>query len=143
MLAQLFNSNVHVSLAFGFVFCFLFFHDYYITKIGFDGTNDNNLEASRAVSFLWGAGIQPGLAYTQYVIATQSNPTQLVAYGKVHAFWWTTFGILFVMRIPNVTSNLIAMFTPIFTITYGLIYGYYSFIDVVDATTPTTKKKSI
>ena len=46
------------------------------------------------------------------------------------------------MRIPNVTSNLIAMFTPIFTITYGLIYGYYSFIDV-DATTTTTKKKSI
>ena len=31
-----------------------------LPRLGFDGTNDNNLEASRAVSFLWGAGIQPG-----------------------------------------------------------------------------------
>ena len=132
MLVLLFKLNTIVSICFGLTFFLMY--DFYFTRLGLAAASDDDSDSDadvRAVSFLWGAGIQPFLAWTQYNIATYSNTEQqLIVHGRTHFVWWVSFGIIFFWQIPNATTDPIAVGTAIFCIVYGLIYGYYSYIDI-------------
>jgi hypothetical protein len=119
MLRTLFQLNVAASMAFGIQLGFM--PDFFFTNLGFTDIPDG----MKVVAFMWGIGIQPGMALTQYM--NDSLPTKhLIVHGKAHSFWWTLCGLVFAYKVPEYTMYAIANIGCM--LAYGAAYYYYSFV---------------
>jgi hypothetical protein len=119
MLRTLFQLNGPASMAFAIQLGFM--PDFFFTNLGFTDISDG----MKAVAFILGVAIQPGLALTQYTNA--SLPTKhLITHGKIHSAWWTLCGLAFAYKMPEYTMYAIANIG--FMFAYGAAYFYYSFV---------------
>lgn len=122
MLRTLFKFNLFASLAFGALFALA--PDFLFQNFGWDEVSPD----MKAVAFMWGAAIQPGLAVSQYVNSLPSITSNkaLLVHGKIHSVWWTTCGVVFYSQFPKVTTFGIANVA--FMLAYGAMYGFHSFV---------------
>jgi hypothetical protein len=119
MLRTLFQLNGPASMLFAIQLGFM--PNFFFTNLGFTDISDS----MKAVAFMWGVAIQPGMALTQYTNA--SLPTHhLIAHGKIYSAWWTLCGLVFASKMLEYTMYVIANIG--FMLAYGAAYYYYSFV---------------